>query len=309
MRPRPIILVLVLIASVSLLAMSLLPKYSAQIFLGRLISEAGAHSLTTKTYGTHARHKLDIYKPTSKEGVNEAGNRDPIILFLYGGGWRDGTRKMYQFVGSAFARRGFTTIIPDYRTYPEVSFPDFIEDAALAYHWVWKNIAAGGATSGTESGASTRPIIIMGHSAGAHSAAMIALNPDYIARHDASTPRPAALIGVSGPYAFDATTWPTTKDIFSTAPNADTARPSAHVDGSAPPALLLYGLKDTTVRLFNMETMAENYKKAGRSVQTKTYPNLKHIDIILTIARPLRWRATVFDDITRFIKNYNKPAQ
>ena len=158
MRVRNIIIAVIFVLMSGALAIFLSPKYSAQILFARLVSEVGNHSLTSATYGTHPRHKLDIYKPTAKEHVNQASDRGPIILFLYGGGWRDGRREMYQFIGSAFAKRGFTTIIPDYRTFPEVSFPGFIEDAARAYHWVWKNLAI------------DRPIIVMGHSAGAHSA-------------------------------------------------------------------------------------------------------------------------------------------
>ena len=286
--------------------MALINLQSAQILFSKLVSESGRHRLKTLAYGNHPRHKLDIYQPkvaTEGTGDNEGTDKNegkdgnvnaetrPIVLFLYGGGWRDGSRQSYGYVGAALAARGITTIIPDYRTFPEVSFPGFIEDAARAYHWVWKNFARG------------RPIIVMGHSAGAHSAAMIALNGEYLAVHDADTPRPAALIGISGPYAFDPTTWQSTRDIFATAANADAARPAAHVDGQAPPALLLHGLKDTTVRLWNLETLSQNYRKQGRPVTTKTYPQLGHIDIVLTIARPLRWRAPVLNDITRFIDN------
>jgi len=299
MRIRPILFSILALPLIGLLAMPLLPKHSVQIFFGQLLAESGNHSRTTLTYGTHPRHQLDIYRPAKLKTT--AGAKDkPVILFLYGGGWREGKKEIYEFVGAAFAKRGYTTIIADYRVHPEVSFPGFVEDAALAYHWVWKNIARDSKKD------TSTPIIVMGHSAGAHSAAMIALNPDYIAKFDKNTPRPAALIGVSGPYAFDPTTWATTKDIFKTAPSADAARPAAHVDRNAPPAFLLHGIKDTTVRMFNLNTLKANYRKTGRKVATKTYDNLAHIDIILTIARPLRWRASVFDDINRFIETYDE---
>ena len=282
---------------VAAIPMALLSFQPAQILLSKLISDTTPHTLKTFSYGDHRRQKLDIYQPKTGTGNESEPRSGPIILFLYGGGWRQGSRQIYRFVGTALATRGITTIIPDYRLFPEVSFPAFIEDAAKAYHWVWKNFARGG------------PIIIMGHSAGAHSAAMIALNRDYLDTLETKTPRPAALIGISGPYSFDPTTWPSTKDIFATAPDADSARPVAHVSANAPPAFLLHGLKDTIVRLWNLETLAENYQKVGRPVTTKTYPGLGHIDIILTIARPLRWRAPVLDDITRFIAALPEPEQ
>ncbi len=275
--------------------MALINHQAAQALFSRLVSESGSHAVETMAYGPHPRHRLDIYTPTHRTTGRSAVEKRPIVLFLYGGGWRDGNREIYSFVGAALASRGITAIIPDYRTYPEVSFPGFIEDAAQAYYWAWKNLAE------------SRPLIVMGHSAGAHSAAMIALNGDYLARLDAAIGRPAALIGISGPYSFDPTTWPSTRDIFSTAASADSARPAAHVDRNAPPALLLHGLKDTTVRLWNLETLSRNYRKAGQPVTAKTYPNLAHIDTILGIARPLRWRAPIFEDIIGFIERHSLP--
>ena len=295
MRIRSIIITLFILPVLGLITVPQLPKHSVQIFFGHLLAESGSHSRSTKLYGNLPQHQLDIYRPDNGQDTGATPDKKPIILFLYGGGWREGAREIYEFVGAALTKRGYTTIIPDYRVYPEVSFPKFIEDAALAYFWVWKNIA--------RSGANSRPIIVMGHSAGAHSAAMIALNPAYLAKYADAPPPPTALIGISGPYAFDPTTWPTTKDIFATAPTPDAARPSAHVGSEAPPALLLHGLKDTTVRMFNLETLQANYRKAGRKVVVKTYPNMSHIDIVLTIARPLRWRASVLKDITDFIQN------
>ena len=200
-------------------------------------------------YGENARHKLDIYRPCGERGR-------AVILFLYGGGWTSGERSTHGFAGAALASRGFTVIIPDYRLYPEAQFPEFVEDAARAYGWAVRN-------EGKD-----KPVFVMGHSAGAHMAALIALDDRYIKNHGGGLLRPAGLIGLAGPYAFDPTTWPTTRDIFATAKTANKARPAAHVDGNAPPALLFHGLADETVRLWNMQTMATAYHEAAREVET-----------------------------------------
>jgi acetyl esterase/lipase len=206
---------------------------SGEIF-SRLVAERGAVVQRDQSFGPNTRHRLDVYRPKTPcpDG--------PVVIFWYGGGWTSGDRATYGFVGSALAGRGITTVVPDYRHYPEVTFPGFVDDAALAYAWVAKNVAM--------NGAKPRPIIVMGHSAGAHTAALLAYDQGYLMRAGSNLPKPTGLIGLAGPYSFDPTTWPTTKQIFATAPSADSARPVSFIRPGAPPALLLHGAADTTVR-------------------------------------------------------------
>ncbi len=69
-------------------------------------------------YGSDARQKLDVYVPKA-EGV---ANR-PVVIFWYGGSWQRGSKSDYRFVGAALADRGYITVLPDYRVYPDVKFP------------------------------------------------------------------------------------------------------------------------------------------------------------------------------------------
>ena len=75
-------------------------------------------------YGIHRRQKLDIYEPLTEE------NKEIIIMFIYGGSWRSGERSNYRFIAQRFVSQGYTTIVPDYRLYPEIQFPAFINDIA-----------------------------------------------------------------------------------------------------------------------------------------------------------------------------------
>lgn len=234
-------------------------------------------------YGDHWRHKLDIYRPQRAAGR-------AVVVFLYGGGWRSGERSTYGFAGAALASRGLTVVVPDYRLYPNAEYPDFVEDAAKAYAWTMRNVAQG------------RPVFVMGHSAGAHMAGLIALDKRYITSQGGNLPRPAGLIGLAGPYAFDPTTWPTTTEIFATAKTADEARPAAHVDGKAPPALLFHGQDDETVRLWNMETIAKAYQAAGREVEIHEIAGTGHTGIVLALARPARWQYDILETIVRFVR-------
>lgn len=236
-------------------------------------------------FGPHPRHKLDIYRPSG-------GKSDAVILFFYGGGWHCGDRSTYGFAGAALASRGFTVVVPDYRLYPEVEFPSFVDDAAKAYAHTARNVSDG------------RPLYVMGHSAGAYMAAMISLNEKYLMAEAANIPKPAGLIGLAGPYSFDPTTWPTTKHIFTKVKsNADTARPVTFVSKNAPPALFMHGLDDKIVKLWNFEAMTEAYKKAGVPVRQRKLEGFGHIGIVLALARPFRWRHNVLDDVVDFIRS------
>lgn len=239
-------------------------------------------------YGDHPRQRLDVYRPP--EGVAE---RPAIIVFLYGGSWSSGDKALYGFVGKALASRGFTTVIPDYRLYPEVQFPAFFDDAAAAYSWASKTIAKKCAPS--------RPIIIAGHSAGAHMAALLALDPAYLARSAPGAEKPAALIGLAGPYNFYPTKWPTTKDAFATiAEQPDLPRPVAHDAANAPPSLLLYGLADDVVERKNLTVMMDALTKAGAQVETHEYAGIGHAGIVLALSRPFRWRAPALKNAVDF---------
>ena len=257
-----------------------------QVF-SSVVSERGVAIERNIVFGPSPRHRLDIYRPSRQV------DRGPIAIFYYGGGWTSGDRSMYGFVGAALAARGITTVIPNYRHYPDVRFPAFVEDAALAYAHVSQTLAG---DCGQQ-----RPIIVIGHSAGAHMAALLALDPTYLQQIDRALPRPAALVSLAGPLSFDPTIWPSTTAIFSNAArNPKQARPSSVARAGAPPALLLHGSMDTTVDIKNSRETAAALRSLGNAVQTIEYPGLGHVGILLAIARPLRWRGNVLGDIATF---------
>ena len=90
----------------------------------------------TKNVVFNADHKLklDVYYPP--KSVLE---KKQILVFFYGGSWETGSKELYPFVGSMFAKQGYTVVIPDYRKYPDVKFPEFMFDAADAVEWTKKN--------------------------------------------------------------------------------------------------------------------------------------------------------------------------
>lgn len=87
-----------------------------------LVSRAGYQIHRGLAYGAEPRQKLDIYVPSGLEAPA------PVVLFFYGGGWQSGDRADYLAFGQAFASAGIVVVVADYRLYPQVKYPGFIED-------------------------------------------------------------------------------------------------------------------------------------------------------------------------------------
>jgi acetyl esterase/lipase len=245
-------------------------------------------------YGVDPRQRLDVYVPAG------AVTGRPVVVFFYGGSWKSGRRQNYRFMGEALTSRGFVAVVADYRLYPDVRFPAFVGDGAAAVAWVRANIAG--------YGGNPRKVFLMGHSAGAHIAALLALDERYLAAVGESPKDLSGVIGVAGPYAFDPLQYRTIRPIFAGLTDPDQARPIAFADGAAPPMLLLHGEDDRTVYPANSLALAHRLKQAGNGATVIAYPDLGHIAILLAFARPFRSDDGVLADAARFIDGEHRQA-
>src|ERR1700720_2112857 len=116
-------------------------------------------------YGTDPQHRVDVYVP------DRAAAARPLVVFWHGGRWSFGDKADYRFVGAALAALGFVAVLPNYRHYPDVKMPGFMDDAACAGRWA--------AAQAGEFCADAGRLYFMGHSAGAHMAALVALDSRY----------------------------------------------------------------------------------------------------------------------------------
>ncbi len=257
------------------------------VFLNAVAPGKGFYRQASIAYGPLSRQKLDVYVPDA------AVKRPfPVVVFFYGGGWESGERKEYRFVGAELATRGVMTIVADYRLYPEVVFPAFVEDAALAVKWAQGHAA--------ESGGDPKRLFLMGHSAGAQIAAMLALNKEYLRAVGANPRAISGLIGLSGPYDFLPLKSAKLKKIFGDpAPRA--TQPIDFVSAAAPPTLLINGSSDTTVDPGNSRRLAEALKAAGRPVEYRVYPDIGHGRVVAGFSPPLARGVPVTADVMRFI--------
>ena len=239
------------------------------------------------------RQALDVYSPVRPNA--------PVVVFLYGGGWRDGRKESYRFLAAELARLGFVTVVPDYRVYPEVRFPGFLFDAAEAVAWTKRNIA--------QYGGDPKRLFVMGHSAGAHIAAMLTLDRQWLGRVGLDPDRDiAGMIGLAGPYDFLPLRDPVLQTIFAPAGDLRLSQPITFARGDAPPMFLASGMDDTVVLPSNTTKLADRIRVQGGRVQAHLYPSLGHAVLIGAFARGLRWTAPVLDEVAAFLRSDNGAA-
>lgn len=240
-------------------------------------------------YGTDPRQKLDIYTPKGPPPK-------ATVLFLYGGSWSSGEKGLYRFLGQALAGKGYQLVVADYRLYPQVRYPGFVEDGARAFAWVKANIASYGGDPGR--------VFVMGHSAGAYNAAMIMVDGQWLEPYGLTPKNALGAVLLAAPLSFNPAETASTKDIFATATDINAARPvklAAKGAAGMPPVLLLHGTADDTVGQWNSENFTKAVNDAGGLAELKLYSGASHLGVITCFAWPLRWRASCLDDVTGFL--------
>ena len=256
------------------------------------VSAGGTKHAVTRdvSYGPLARQRLDIYRPSASSPP--AGW--PLVVFFYGGSWSSGQRDDYAFVGAALADRGVVTLVADYRLYPEVRYPDFMKDSAKALSY--------GLDEAKRLGADPKRVFVMGHSAGGYNAAMLALDPRWLAATKHSPGQLAGWIGLSGPYDFLPSSDPELRSIFHHPDYPPGSQPIDHMRRGAPPTFLGAPPDDKVVS-FQRSTLqlAEGLQKAGVPVTLKTYARANHATLLGAFAWPLRWAGNTLDDVLSFI--------
>lgn len=251
-------------------------------------------SSTGLAYGDAARQRLDVYRPASET------HAAPVVVFFYGGAWREGERGDYLFVGEALASRGIVAVLADYRLYPEVRFPGFVEDGAAALAWTRRHAA--------DFGGDARRLFVMGHSAGAHIALMLVTDPRYLGTVGMRPQDLAGAIGLAGPYDFLPFRRASTAEVFDPPARWPLSQPINFVSGREPPLLLLTGEDDDVVSPGNTTRLAARVGELGGKVEVIRYPGEGHRSVIAALSAPLRSSRRVLDDIAGFVARQGSGA-
>ncbi len=240
-------------------------------------------------YADGERKKLDVYRPLNGSGPA------PVVMFIYGGSWRAGDRFEYEFVGRALAAAGFVVVVPDYRLWPEVRYPEFLEDNAQAMKWVEDNIKG--------YGGDPRRFFLAGHSAGAYNAVMLGLDRSFQREYGVTMPV-RAIAGISGPYNFYPFEYDQVRDTFGPAPNPEGTQPINLVTPEAPPIFLASGTADPIVRVENSRALAERLRASNVWVTEKYYDGFGHLEPVLAMGAMLRFRMPVLQDMVDFFQTF-----
>ena len=263
---------------------ALLGGCSPGAILNSMVPRSGYVLEPDIAYGESARQRLDYYRPL------EPRRDGKTVLFFYGGAWRQGSKEDYLFLGQALASRGIGVVVADYRLYPDVRYPGFVEDGALAVGWAAKRFGA-------------ERLFLMGHSAGAYIAAMLAANTTYLQTAGTDRLKLRGLIGIAGPYDFQPRNYRWLRDIFSDSDDP-AIQPVSHATAPLRPALLLHGTADNLVAPRNSERLADAWQAATAPVDLKLYEGVDHLSIVGAFADFLQGRAPTRADVLAWLDRH-----
>ena len=249
----------------------------------------GNHFVRTAdvTYGDGARQRLDVYRPRTGRGPL------PVIVSFYGGRWKRGSKDEYLVLANALTRRGLVVVVPDVRLYPDALFPAWMEDGARAVRWTRDNIH--------RFGGDTTRIFVVGHSAGGHTAALLALDERYLGAAGVPPGAVRGFVSLAGPVD---TLWtaPDVQALMGPREGWPATYPVNHIDGTEPPLLLLHGAADETVTAANSVRLAARVRERGGCARAIVYPGVGHITIVVAMAAPSLGIAPVLDDVANFVR-------
>jgi acetyl esterase/lipase len=214
------------------------------------------------------KDRLDVYAPAGAKGAR-------VVVSIHGGALREGDKSQQGYVGQLLAKAGFVAVIINYRLSPGVAHPAHVEDAAHAVAWA--------RTHAAEYGGDPQKLFVIGHSAGAYLAALLALDPKYLAAYQMSAKDLKGVVPVSAFFYVDrpgvAPDRP--KDVWGTDAAAwKAASPAAYLRKDAPPMLLLYADGDADWRRQQQTDFQADMKKAGASsLETRMITGRDHSSI------------------------------
>lgn len=244
-------------------------------------------------YGSLPAQRLDVIAP-------DTPGPHPVLVFIHGGGWNSGRPEDYHFVGRVFARAGYVVVLPGYRLVPEGIYPHMLEDGAAAVTWAAQNVA--------RFGGDPEQIVLMGHSAGAHTVVMLGLERQWLGRQGAPEGLVKGVVGLAGPYDFYPFTSDSARGAFGHVEDPTLTQPITFARGDAPPMLLLTGDADTTVKPRNSKVLAKALTDRGGRAELVILPGVDHAGPVLKLAQPFARDASVTTAVLRFLGSLRPPS-
>lgn len=237
------------------------------------LAQGAAATARAVSFGSHPLQTLDLYPGP------EGGS---VLLFVHGGGWSRGERSMVNDLPAYATRHGLTLASTSYRLVPEVSAREAAEDVAAAVARLKQNLPG-------------RPLFLLGHSAGAHLAALVGVDPVYLGAHGLAPADIAGIILLDGA-GYDATgdrgpgiVGRALGRRYEQAFGADAAAlsPTLRVEsGRAYPPYLIFHIGRRQDSAARSRALAEALVRAGGRAEVAVAPDDSHRDINVGFGAP-----------------------
>lgn len=232
---------------------------------------------------------LDVYYPKNKKGKKD------VIVFIHGGSWNSGDKKLYWWLGRNFASKNIVTIVINYPLYPDYQYEDMATNSAKAVKWVYENIK--------DFRGNPERIFLMGHSAGGHLAALISEDDTYF--KEVNLRNPVKGIILNDPFGLDMYKYLSENrsgsylKTFSNDPEVwKKASPQYHLKESNIPYLIFTGEKTYQSIKDQANNFSDKLKENGTEVNLQEIKNKKHIGMITQML--FRWNKH-YKEIENFI--------
>jgi arylformamidase len=229
-----------------------------------------AHELDL-AYGPSEYHRLDVYLPTATN--SRAASPDhplwPVLLFLHGGGFREGDPTLYGYLADQYLERGIAFASVGYRLTPECYLPETFVDVQNALGWCVANLPS--------RGIDVNHLALGGHSAGAILTARLATSDDWQAPRGLPNDVIKAAVPVSG--VFDFTDASQRQELFRADADRESASPLLRMSGSPRPMLVAYG-SDENQPTFGIDSrrLVEASRARGARAELLELDGLTHAD-------------------------------
>lgn len=232
--------------------------------------------------GDKRQQSLDVYAPKS-------GSELPVMVWIHGGGWQIGDKWRVEEKPATFNARGFVFVSINYRLHPTTDYRGQGEDVAKAIDWVREHIKA--------YGGSPEKIFLMGHSAGAHLAALVATDPRYLTAEGMKLSDLRGVVLLDGacydiPRQRELAVLPRMRELYRTVFTDDVekqkdASPIEHVERERgiPPFLILHVATRRDGRI-QSEALGKKLSDAGVSAKVIAAENKTHATINREIGKP-----------------------
>jgi len=250
----------------------------AERTLARSREAAQRHgALLDQAYGRDPRQRLDLYLPAAAPARGL-----PVLLYFHGGAWMNGRKEWMGFLAPALLDLPLLLVAATYRIAPQVRLPAIVQDCVDGLAWTLDNAARFGGDPGR--------VLVGGHSAGGHLAALLALRPELLAARGLPAGAVRACLPTSAPLDLSHLQAPQTPaDAQVRAALGDEPAPWSPLrfaDAAAVPFHLAWGEHDFPRIRAQNEAFAAALRARGCPVSHEVLPGLDHFTAHEATAAP-----------------------